>query len=250
MPFTDHPRLRLAAVSACLVLAATACGGRDGEPSSAQPGSEPTQPTASASLTPEPTVSATPTDDAEPTASASPETLEDRLLPTGDVPGLNATWEWQDGETGPAGAEPFGLCAKVDLASIGATEVVERSYFPPVDSDDSAGEQIAEFPDTKSVAQATAVLKSWRTKCKAFLGKAGSKIGSLTPVTVPTGTGAWYLVSYPEGGDEGRFHAFGFVASGTRIAVLSIDNGGQDYNYPAGKEPMVAMVRAAAARLG
>ena len=250
MPSSDRPRLRLAALAAVLVLAATACGARDDDPSSEPAADVPTAPVASesASADPSPSETASPTEPGTPLPS--PASLTDRLLPTDQVPGLNARWRWEDGETGKAGTEPFGLCAKVDLASIGATDVVERTYFPPVDTDDNAAEQIADFPDTKSVAQATAVLKSWHKKCKTYLGKADSKIGPITPVTVPTGTGSWYLVSYPEGNDEGRFHAFGFVASGTRIAVLSIDNGGQDYNYPAGQEPMVAMVRAAADRLG
>lgn len=249
MPFTDHPRLRLAALTACLVLTATACGGRDGEPSGAEPGTQPgvSVPSASqtASAEPSPTISAS----SEPTASASPETLTDRLLPTGEVPGLNATWRWQDGETGPAGSEPFGLCAKVDLASIGAGDVVERSYFPPVDTDDSAGEQVAEFPDATTTGRAVAVLRSWHQKCAARVEGAGVKVRPITTVSTTAGTGFWYLVSYSEGNDEGRFHAFGVSVVGTRVAVLTIDNGGQDYNYPVGREPMVAMVRAAAGRL-
>lgn len=146
--------------------------------------------------------------------------------------------------------EPFGLCAKADLASIGASEVVQRTYFPPVDTDDSAAEQIAEFPDAKTASRAADVLKSWQRTCVSRIDGDNPKVRSITPVTLAAGTGSWYLVSYSEGNDEGRFHAFGIAASGTRVAVLTIDNGGQDYNYPTGKEPMVAMVRAAAARLG
>lgn len=180
----------------------------------------------------------------------SPATLTDRLLSTEQVPGLNASWHWQDGETGAAGTDPFGLCAKVDLASIGAIDVVERTYFPPVDTDDNAAEQIAEFADAKSTAQAVAVLKSWQKTCASRIDGENAKVRAITPVSVPVGSGFWYLASYEAGTDEGRFHAFGVATSGTRIAVLSIDNGGQDYNYPVGKEPMVAMVRAAATRLG
>ena len=248
MPFTDHPR-RLAALVACCTLALAGCGAEDGTPSGSEPGVGPTSaaasPTATASMSPSTTVStAAPT-----SALPSSATLTDRLLSTAQVPGLNASWHWQNGETGAAGADPFGLCAKVDLASIGASEVVQRSYFPPVDSDDNAAEQIAEFPDANTAARATAVLKSWQKTCASRIDGSNPKVRAITPVTVPLGTGSWYLVSYEEGVDEGRFHAFGMVTSGTRIAVLSIDNGGQDYNYPVGKEPMVAMVRAAAARL-
>src|SRR3954468_17993114 len=68
------------------------------------------------------------------TSPASPASPGDRLLPTAQVPGLRPGWQWQDGDTGPAGTDPFGVCAKVDLASIGATDVVSRTYFPPDDS--------------------------------------------------------------------------------------------------------------------
>ncbi|MCX6395305.1 MAG: hypothetical protein NTV23_02340 [Propionibacteriales bacterium] len=249
MPFTDRPRLGLAVLGVCATLAVGACGARDNDPVAAEPGTAPTStasgPAASASSTPS-TSAAT----AAPTAaSPSPEALLDRLLDTRSVPGLNATWRWQDGETGRAGSEPFGLCAKADLASIGAGEVVQRTYFPPVDTDDNAAEQVTEFPDGTTTAGALAVLKSWQKKCTAHLGRPGAKVGPITPV--PVGTGSfWYLVSYPEGNDEGRFHAFGVAVVGNRMAALTIDNGGQDYNYPSGQEPMVAMVRAAAARLG
>ena len=75
--------------------------------------------------------------------------------------------------------------------------------------------------------------------------------GPVTNVPTQAGRGSWYLVSWtPSGAEEGRYHAFGTVVDGTRITVLSIDNGGQDYNYAPGKEPMTGMVRAAAAKLG
>jgi hypothetical protein len=164
------------------------------------------------------------------------------------VPGLNAQWKWQDGDTGPAVTDPFGLCAKVDLASIGATEVVERTYFPPDDSDDNAAEQVAEFPDTATAARVWAVLKSWHDKCgRALSADTGLKVGPLTPVPVTAGSGRWYLLSWqPPSEETGRFEAFGMVLSGTRIAVLRMDTSGQDHDYPPGKEPMVGMVTAAA----
>src|SRR3954470_834796 len=75
-------------------------------------------------LTAEPTPTATTTTTsaapAPETAPASgPTSIVDRLLPTAEVPGLRAGWHWQDGDTGEPTTDPFGLCAKVDLASIG-----------------------------------------------------------------------------------------------------------------------------------
>ncbi|MGO4257900.1 hypothetical protein [Marmoricola sp. RAF53] len=202
--------------------------------------------------TAEPTPGDSPSTPGGTPATAAPASLADSLLATGQVPGLNASWKWQDGETGPAGTDPFGVCAKADLASIGATEVVDRSFFPPVDTDDHAGQQVAEFPDTATAARAAKVLASWHDQCRSRVtGATGVKVGPVTSVPTSAGRGSWYLVSWtPKGAEEGRYHAFGTVVDGKRITVLSIDNGGQDHNYAPGKEPMTGMVRAAAAKLG
>ena len=232
------------ALVSCLVLA-TGCTSTDDSPGTPETGDSPD---AQASSSP-PAPSPSPSESATSTAS-SPDTtpLIDRLPPTGDVPGLNAQWHWQDGETHPAGTDQFGLCARADLASIGALSAFERTWFPPDDSDDNAGEQVAEFPDVMTAHLAWSVLKSWHDKCARKAGRpAGLKVGSLADVPVTAGSGRWYLLSWTPAGEEtGRFEAFGMVLDGTRIAVLRMDNSGQDYNYPAGKEPMAGMVRAAA----
>ncbi len=243
-------RGRVAAVAALVALALTGCTSEE-EPATPDAGPDPTPMLTTAAPTPtsapigEPTVTSVPTPTpTTPTAL----TLKQRLLPTASVPGLNAQWVWQDGKTRQAGTRPFGICAKVDLASIGATEVLERTYFPPDDSDDSAAQQIATFADAKSTAQAWSVLASWRTSCDARVSAdIGLEARPLTPVTVSAGQGRWYLVSWEPVGDEtGRFEALGMVRNATTISVLRITNSGQDYDYPAGREPMVAMVRTAA----
>lgn len=241
--------LRLPAVLLACLLLASACASSDDEPAeptvaqSAEPETSPTTPEAPAT---------SPTSPSAPETSAAAQTLEDRLLETGAVPGLNAQWRWQDGETGPAGAEPFGVCAKVDLLSIGATEVVERTYFPPDDSDDHAAQQVAEFPDEATAARAWAVQEAWRKRCGTSMSSSGAPVArAMVPVSVPTGEGRWYLVtSQPVGEETGRFDAIGMARNGTLMTVLVMSNSGQDYNYPVGKEPMVAMVKAAAAALG
>jgi hypothetical protein len=232
------------ALFACL-LAASGCGTKAESPTAAQPGdSSPTR--TSSPSTPAPSAST-------PSATASgPTSLVDRLLPTGEVPGLNASWQWQDGETGPASTDPFGSCAKVDLGSIGATEVVERTYFPPDDSDDNAGEQVAEFPDANTAGRAWAVLGSWHDGCaRAITDATDVKVGGFEAEPVAAGRARWYLLSWqPAGEDTGRFEAFGMVQNGTRIAVVRIDHSGQDHDYPPGQDPMIGMVKGAAARLG
>ena len=203
----------------------------------------------------QPTPSDTPTSSSPvtpTTSAASPASAVDRLLPTAEVPGLRAGWQWQDGDTGPAGTDPFGVCAKADLASIGATDVVSRTYFPPDDSDDNAAEQVAEFPDANTAARAWAVLKSWHDKCdQRAADQPGLKVGALTPASVPSGSARWYLSSWSPAGEEtSRFETLGMVLAGTRIAVLRMDHSGRDHSYPSGKDPMVEMAAAAAERLG
>jgi hypothetical protein len=219
------------------LLVASGCTDTDDSPGTPQSGDSPAPATTKSGETSSP--------------SETPPALTDRLLPTAQVPGLNASWSWQDGETGPAASEPFGFCAKADLASIGATEVVERSYFPPDDSDDSAAQQVAEFPDARTASTAWTVLKAWHDRCgKSADPGIALKIRPLVNVPVTAGSGRWYLLSWqPSGEETGRFEALGMVLNGTRVSVLRIDNSGQDYNYPVGQEPMVGMVTAAADRL-
>lgn len=245
-PTTSRLRGGALPAVAALALLLSACG--DGSPEASAPGPSPAPSQVGPPVTPAPSAATAPT--ATASGSAAPATLLDRLVATADVPGLNDTWAWQDGTTGPASAEAFGDCAKVDLVSIGATEVVERTYFPPVDTDDGAAEQVAEFPDTRTAATAGAVLKGWHDRCAAALTKRLGTRVTVGPITPVPGGGSWYLVTIPDKtGDEGRFHAVGYVVAGTRMAVATIDVIGQDYNYDAGKEPMVGMVRAAAALL-
>jgi hypothetical protein len=223
----------------------TGCTHSGDSPDTAAQGDVTAQPTPSdrtTSASPDPATSA-------PATATSP---ADPLLPTAAVPGLNARWHWQDGETGPAGTDPFGVCAKADLASIGATDVVSRTWFPPDDSDDNAAQQVAEFPDSNTAARAWAVLKSWHDKCaQNATDHPALMVGALSPVAVPAGSARWYLSSWkPTGEETSRFETLGMVLAGNRIAVLRMDHSGRDHSYPAGQDPMVSMVRAAADRLG
>ena len=70
-------------------------------------------------------------------------------------------------------------------------------------------------------------------------------------MTVDGGTGGWYLLTYPAKGnaDDAYFDAQGMTVVGTRIAMVSMRLLGQDYNYEQGREPMVAALQHAAARL-
>ena len=202
--------------------------------------------------TPTPSVTTTP---ASPTASASPSPvgMTSRLLVTAQVPRLSSGMRWSTpGSTSAAGTTPFGLCQRFDLESIGATIAVQRVWLDSASTGDTAAEQVAEFPDAMTALRASRVLTAWHNRCAEQLtNTVNPKVGQQTDVSVPVGTGRWYLVSYSpkQHPDQGHFHAFGIAVAGTRIAILRMDSLGEDYNYPPGREPMVAAVKAAAEKL-
>jgi hypothetical protein len=219
--------------------------------------SERPSPTATSSSTAssDPTVAATSTAPAPPKSAA----LADRLLTAAQMPGFNEHFAWREAETrDDEGSEPFGTCQRYSMTAIGALRLAVREYTPVKGPEvDTAGELVAEFPDQRTAKRAFAVLRSWREQCDEQLSKyERRRVGDLERVDVAgADTDArWYLLSYgpPEGGseDEGWFDSQGLVRAGSRIAVLRMRLLGQDFNYPAGQEPMVKAVRRAAARLG
>ena len=141
------------------------------------------------------------------------------------------------------------------MTSIGATDVAVRDYRPATGgTQDRASELVAEFPDSTTARRAFAVLKAWRAQCADQLKRFDtSRVGALQDVSVDGGTGGWYLLTYgPVTGDPDAafFDAQGLAVVGTRIAMVEMVLAGQDYNYEAGQEPMVAAVQQAASKLG
>lgn len=254
------------AVSA-MALAVSGCGSerpvsRTAAPKESSSSAAATKPAASAEPA-EPVESQGPSPSqspAEPPSEPSgPLTLEDRLLTAEEMPGPNDEFSWKvAGTRTEEGAEPFGTCHKFAMTSIGATRVVARDYVhaggaSPDEVD--AGHLVAEFADARTARRALEVLNAWRGQCEGELGEYDTrKVHDFEPVEVPGGDGGWYLLIYgpPEGEmpDVGYFDAQGMVRVGRLISVLRMRGIGQDYNYPAGEEPLVFGVRAAAAKLG
>lgn len=249
------------------------CGSDDADPGRAQeppPRSagtpttpaEPTNasPTKSTSRSPAPEESTPPTP-GEATTAAPATTRGGRLLPAAQVPGFNPEFAWKVESTrAREGRRPFGTCHKFAMTSIGATRVRARSYVPARTSAGStASHLVADFPDEKTAKRAYEVLRSWRGQCDEELAEYDRhEVGRLQPVELPSGvsTGdgeaSWYLLGYgPPKGEpaSGYFDAQGLTRVGQTISVLQMRLIGQDYNYGAGQEPMVAALRTSAARL-
>lgn len=234
-------RLCLAALATAGLLGLSGCGGNATPPAA---GTTPAGPASTApSSTPAP---ATPTAS---TPAATGLTGAAALLTAAEMPGLNDRTTWTQGHTGPADAKPAGVCQQYDLATIGATKVIARSFS--ADDTATAVEQLATFPDAMNTVRASKVITAWRDTCaKRTRMLPNLKVGSLTDVPVSVGKASWYLTSWVPDGTDGHFQAVGLVINGNRIALVTMDNDGQDYNYAAGKEPMAAAVKAAAAKLG
>ena len=106
----------------------------------------------------------------------------------------------------------------------------------------TAGQQVVEFPDAQTAVRATKVLESWHRDCKSDVLDSMSsvrngKVRPITQVSVPSGKGWWYLVSFNRGG-TGHFHSLGVTVKGPRMTVLTMDHDGQDHIYEPGQDPM------------
>ena len=226
--------------------------------------------TAGATTAADPSASTTSASPTESTTSADPGPTDDstidepdgaggpaaRLLAADDVPGFNEDYRWTSGRTSTREPRtPFGTCQRFAMTSIGASKVAVRTYRPPsaAAATDHAGELIADFADSTTARRAFAVLKSWRAKCADRLRKhARSEVGALEDVPVDGGSAGWYLLTYgplPDDPDSQFFDAQGMAVVGSRIAMVEMILGGQDYNYEPGHEPMVAALQRAAAAL-
>ncbi len=199
----------------------------------------------------------TPTAGDEPTAEKAANgkvTLRDRLLTADQVPTVSEDRSWSEGATrGKEGRKPFATCHKFAMTSIGASSVASRT-FEPSDEGSTASTLVASFADEMTAKRAFEVLKSWRGQCEEELQRYDQRdVGPLESVPGAQGTAGWYLLTYgPAAGnpDESYYDAQGLVRVGSRIAVVQLRLIGQDYNFDAGKEPMVEAVRSAAAKLG
>jgi hypothetical protein len=240
-----------------LLGALTACGPETTEPASGGSAgsveSESPEPTEKGPS--EPTESAEePSEEPSAPSEGGDGSVTGALLPAADVPGFNDQFTWEELATDTREPQDLaGTCHKFEMTSIGAEEVAYRTYQPTQGDNSTASELVAAFPDDKTATRAYEVLKSWQADCAAELRKFDRvSVGDLEPVSTDAGEGTWYLLIYgPAAGDpdEGYFDAQGIAKVGDRIAVLRLSLIGQDYNYAAGEEPMVAAVQAAAGRL-
>ncbi len=180
------------------------------------------------------------------------------LLRADEMPGLNAQHSWR-----PIATEhrerrrPVWACQVTDFFSIGATDVWVRRFVGKPGGGDSARARSAviTFVDNKSAQRAHAVLRAWHDRCEEQLRARFRRISvdaAGTAVPVGGGKAEWRMATYgPVAGqrEASYFDATGYVRKGKRISLTTMVSVGQDYNYPAGREPIVGAVRASAVKL-
>jgi hypothetical protein len=252
-----------APVLVVLLLAAgilSGCGvSSDDKPSGAA--SDSASPDATESATPTESDSASPSETATQTPTAAPSpTLAPQaaLLTAQEMPRINDQLAWRLVRTGPASTDPFGVCAKFDVLSIGAEQAVERSFVAgPAKDPAYAGQQIATFPDPTTTARAEKVLQAWQRTCASRLFGPHHRVSLVEAVPVPIGRAWWYLASYSDHPGlsssqhlPGHFESFGVAVSGNRITLIRMGQIAQDHDYPPGQDPMQLAVKAAAGKLG
>ena len=261
---TTRIRAAIVAVAASAVVSSCALAGcsisGDDEPNAPKGNGSSEPATATSEPTQDPSPSASPSVEPSPSSTASTPgpTPAAALLAAAELPQLNDTSVWTERRTGPAGARPFGLCQQFSLLDIGAMNAVERTFTTgtsgPDTAGDTAGQQVAEFPDAQNAVRASKVIEAWHRRCAGRVKGRNVKVRPITDVAVPQGRAWWYLVSYERRG-TGHFHSLGLVLSNsrptnTRMTLIRMDHDGQDHIYDPGMDPMELAVKAASARLG
>ncbi|GAA4811872.1 hypothetical protein ACFQ0K_04320 [Nocardioides caeni] len=189
----------------------------------------------------------------------------DDLLADGETAHNN--WgDWQETETfeGDGQATTFS-CQQQALSGLGSTaefnrffgfapggEIVDEPYPPTL------AQEVAEFPDAEAAQAAFATISGWLDDC-ASLGEA-TEIRTLQsrPVDIVGGQGLIVdihgnpaPVEVDPYGDSAYINETGVVLLDDRIAVLSLTQISQDYNFleETGGTPMQRMLPLAAERL-
>lgn len=275
---TTHPRILATSMLTALAVSVSACGNgseptseadespsASATPSTPSPTAQKTSPSATATSPPaSPTEPATTveTDDAPSAAPVQPPSPgsgpEDMLLRAAEVPGLNPQHGWKPIATeNSERRRPVWVCQVTDFSSIGATDVWVRRFVgqPGGGGSAKARSAVITFADTQSAERAYAVLRAWHDRCEEQLSQNHRRVrveGTATAVEVDPGDAEWRLAVYgPAKGDRNAsyFDATGYVREGKRISLVTMVSVGQDYNYPAGEEPIVGAVSNSAIKL-
>lgn len=216
-------------------------GGTQTSPAATQPTGTSTAST-SAPTSALPSVSPSTSTTTTPEPNSSPHRAAQAQIPGAKLPGFNAQWHWD--RVGRL-HDLVSPCMRSTLVSIGAVNQAGRTFSSSGGaSTDEAAQLTGVFPDEHTAITAAAVLTAWHDKCAKNAASDGLKhvgVSDLRDVPTPVGTGHQWMLTYrPVAGQPNAtwFVSQGFVRDGDTITWLVYVNAGQDYNYPAGAEPI------------
>jgi hypothetical protein len=185
---------------------------------------------------------------------------ESNLLTSDEAIYPNGASDWRETATFEGdGPDRFHPCAASPLSALGASSVLRRDFeFVVTGADEvephlTLNEAIAEFPSSADARAAYDTFNGWLGDCLPE-GADRFDAGRARPVPIPVDGAARTQVSTygPVEGDEfdelSWFLETGIVLSGDRIAVLTQQVDGQDYDWPEGT-PVEQMLPDAASRL-
>jgi hypothetical protein len=177
-------------------------------------------------------------------------------VPRSKLPGLNDQWVWNTsrGASGPPADSPgTSVCMRATMTAIGGVAEYSTVYRQKGVPEDESVLTTAVFPDERTAQMAESVLSTWLSKCASRAAKQPgvdrTKVSEDNPVSTVVGTGHQRLVSFgPAQGDpdSGYFNGEGYVRDGDVISYLVIHSVGQDYDYPAGAQPVDLGLKVAA----
>jgi len=191
-----------------------------------------------------------------PTESSQPPAIIDGMLLTADDLNQHGTG-WEETLTSHTDDGNFLRCQRETLASLGATEVVVRTFQrPAVDQVVSeAGHLIAYFASSEAARAANGTLFNWQETCADYATGAGGEPawagGDIVADTVqPRGPerqtlGAAWQFMFDDNPDDlnAWFDSTGIGVVGQYLTIVNYGDYGQDANYLPEDNPAVVLLQ-------
>ena len=196
--------------------------------------------------------------------TVAPSITEDMLLTAADLNRVGPGWQQTDTNRTDDGT--FLRCQRDTLASLGATEVLVRTFQRPASGGQvaDAGQLIAYFPSSQAAQDANGTLFDWVQTCGDYATGTGGKLakvgGDIVADTVqrrgPVGPGngaAWQLM-FDDDDRTDEYAWFDSIGIGFMdqpfLTIVTYDDYGQDANYePLDQMPGVVLLQDAYEKL-
>jgi hypothetical protein len=182
-----------------------------------------------------------------PSPAAAPLIGAGALLTAGEMPQWSGQLRWREVSTGAEVPEAFA-CQRATLGSLGATDVVERTFKG---QGTDGAHLVAAFPTAQDATLAGRAVEGWLADCESPLFVRTPTTAQLSAVTAGGRTlgHTWSYGGLLVGGDEteGRFDFVGTAATDRFVTVLVFTTYGADANFL--DDPLLEPMQRAVARV-